>query len=81
MDSVAIQAKLTPIFRRIFDSPTLVLSDAQNLKDLPNWDSLNQINLIIAIEQEMHVKFKLEDLNRISTTGSIIQIIREQTNS
>ena len=47
------------IFRDIFDEDNLVIEDSTNSGEIEDWDSLNHINLISAIEKEYKIKFNL----------------------
>ena len=49
--------RLQEIFRDIFDDEELVITEDMSANDIEDWDSLAQINLIIAIEKEFKVKF------------------------
>jgi acyl carrier protein len=41
-------------------------------EDIPNWDSFNYINFIVAVEQEFGVKFKIADVESFPNVGAII---------
>ena len=42
---------------------------------VPNWDSLNHINVILAIEKEFKIKFKGAEILRIKNVGELQQLI------
>ena len=44
-----VMKKLNEIFCNVFDDETIVLKDETNAEDIEDWDSLEQINLIVAI--------------------------------
>ena len=48
--------RLQEIFRDIFDDEELIIREDMSANDIEDWDSLAQINLIIAIEKEFKVK-------------------------
>ena len=50
------------IFRDIFDEDDMVIEDKTNSDDVEEWDSLNHINLVSAIEKEFKIKFALGEL-------------------
>jgi acyl carrier protein len=41
-------------------------------KDVPNWDSLNYINFIVAVEIELGVKFRVADVESFANVGAIV---------
>ena len=50
------------IFRDNFDDDTLEITRSTCADDIEDWDSLEQINLLTAIEKKFNIKFKLADV-------------------
>jgi len=42
-------------------------------EDIPNWDSFNYINFIVAVEIEFAVKFKVADIESFANVGAIVK--------
>ena len=42
-------------------------------EDVPNWDSFNYINFIVAVEIEFGVKFKVADIESFPNVGAIVK--------
>ena len=59
MNRTEIMAKLNEIFCDVFDDEDIVLSDDTTADDIEDWDSLEQINLLVAIEKQFIIKFQL----------------------
>lgn len=78
MTSEDIQPKLQNIFRDVFDDDTLVIVRATHAGDIPDWDSLAQINLVVAIEKDFGITMSLQDMATLSNVGDMIDLI--QTN-
>jgi len=66
------------IFRDIFDENDLVIADNTSSDDIDDWDSLNHINLVSAIEKEFHIKFALGELTTLKDVGAMIDLIVEK---
>ena len=49
--------------------------DETTAKQVPNWDSLNHINVILAVEKEFKIKFKGAEILRIKNVGELQQLI------
>ena len=71
-----IKERLQEIFRDVFDDEELEIREDMSAKDIEDWDSLAQINLIIAIEKEFGVKFNLEEVKKIKNIGEMLVQIR-----
>ena len=71
-----IKERLQEIFRDVFDDEELEIREDMSAKDIEDWDSLAQINLIIAIEKEFGVKFKLEEVSKLKNIGEMLVQIR-----
>ncbi len=63
------------IFRDIFDVDDLVITDSTNSDEIEDWDSLNHINLVSAIEQEFGIKFTLIELISLKNVGEMIDLM------
>ena len=75
MQSEEIYAQLTPIFRDLFDDDNLVLTPGLQSGDVPEWDSFNHINLIVAVEAAFRIKFQTAELESLQTVGHLADLI------
>ena len=55
------------------------IQNSTNSDSVENWDSLNHINLISAIEKEFNVRFALGELTDLKDVGGIIDLIEEKS--
>ena len=58
------------VFRDVFDDPELVVTEQMTAEDVDGWDSLNHINLIIALERAFGIKFATAEISRLKDDGS-----------
>ena len=63
------------IFRDIFDADDLVISNTTNSDEIEDWDSLNHINLVSAIEKEFKIKFALGELMMLKDVGAMVDLM------
>lgn len=63
------------IFRDIFDDENLILEESTNSNDIDDWDSLNHINLVVAIERENKIKFNFDELTTLKDVGAMLDLI------
>lgn len=68
------------IFRDIFDDDELIIHEMMTANDINDWDSLNHINLISAVEKEFKVKFTLGELRSLKDVGALIDLVMVKTN-
>jgi acyl carrier protein len=60
------------ILRDLLLDNSIELSMATKREDVPNWDSFNYINFIVAVEIEFGVKFKVADIEAFESVGEIV---------
>jgi acyl carrier protein len=78
MDQQQIYAKLTTIFHDLFDDDSLILRPGLTAADVPEWDSFNHINLIVATESTFHIKFKTAELEGLHTVSHLVDLIEKK---
>jgi acyl carrier protein len=71
----AIREQVQDVFRTVFEDPALVLSDGMTAADIDGWDSLAHINLIIAIEKRLGVKFATVEISRLKEDGASVGML------
>ncbi len=75
MERNAIIEKITPVFRKVLNNPTIVIVDELSANNVDNWDSLSHMLLISEIEAVLAIRFKLKELNKMKNVGDLISII------
>ena len=76
MAPTEIYAQLTTIFHDLFDDDTLVLTPELTAAEVPEWDSFNHINLIVAVETRFKIKFQTAELEQLHTVGHLADLIQ-----
>ena len=66
------------IFRDIFDEDEMVIENKTNSDEIEDWDSLNHINLVSAIEKEFQIRFALGELMELKDVGSMIDLMEKK---
>lgn len=75
MDRIEVHDRLQNIFRDVFNRTQLEIGDATTSSDIEGWDSFQQINLIVAIEDEFELKVPLKKVNAMANVGEMIDYI------
>ncbi len=78
MTEQEILAKLNDIFRDIFDDDSIELTTESTANDIPEWDSFNHINIIVASEMKFGVKFRTSELESLANVGDFVRLIGER---
>ena len=72
MTDEEIMTVFTRILRDLLLEDSIVLTMKTQRENVPNWDSFNYINFIVAVEMEFGVKFKVADIESFANVGAIV---------
>jgi len=64
---------LLPIFREVLENDDIELSESTVAADVPEWDSLNHIYLVVAIEKQFKIKFTTHQIQSWQCVGDILK--------
>ena len=79
MTREAVFEKLNTIFRDNFDDDEICLTDETSAEDIEDWDSLEQINLVVAIQDAFGIKFNIDEVNAMKNVGEMADAILAKT--
>ena len=79
MSREKIFEKLNEIFRDVFDDEEITVNDTTTADDIEDWDSLEHINLIVAVENAFRMKFNMGEVNTMKNVGEMADIIADRT--
>jgi acyl carrier protein len=80
MNDEALFAKLTEIFREVFDDDEITLNAETTAEDIEGWDSISNIQLLVAIEQAFTgVKFSTGEVANMKNVGEMVEALRKKT--
>lgn len=75
MSEGEIYAALEDIFHDVFMQDDIKLSPQMTAKDVSGWDSFKQIEIIIAVESQYHIKFSTKELDSLLSVGDLVRVI------
>ena len=78
MTEPEIRNRLQTVFRDIFDDAQLEVHDATTRGDVAAWDSLNHVNLVVAVEKEFGVAFTTREVAALVKGGDFVRLIRQK---
>jgi acyl carrier protein len=70
-----ILATLNQIFADVIDETNVVLKRETTARDVEDWDSLNHIQFIVAIEKHFKIKFTRAEIASWKDVGAICDAI------
>ena len=73
MTDQEILSKFIGVLRDLLLDDSIELTMETRREDVPNWDSFNYINFIVAVEVEFGVKFKVADVESFANVGAIVK--------
>lgn len=71
-------ATLNEVFQDVFDDVSITVGEETTSEDIEDWDSLEHINLIAAVEQEFGMKFSMGQVVTMKNVGEMADIILSQ---
>ena len=78
MNKNEIIERLTAVFRDVFDDDSIVITTSTTSADIEDWDSIEHINLIGAVEDEFGMRFKMKEVSGMKNVGEMIDILCER---
>ncbi len=73
-----IQDQAQQVFREVFENPSLIITEKTVAADIPEWDSLAHINLIIALEQSFGFQFTSEEVTSMANVGDLFRLLEQR---
>lgn len=70
--------KLNEVFQDVFDEESITVTETTTADDIEEWDSLEHINLLAAVEQEFGMKFNMGQVVSMKNVGEMADIIISQ---
>ena len=78
MNEREIFTRLNRVFQEVFDDRTIRVGPQTTADDIDDWDSLEHITLISAVEREFRMKFKMGEISSMRNVGEMAQIIAQR---
>ncbi len=78
MDTNTIYVRLNKVFRDVFDDDDITVNANTTANDIEDWDSLEHITLMAAVQKEFKVKFSMGEIASMKNVGEMVQIIEKR---
>lgn len=78
MSRADILKEIIAIFIDVLDNEDILLDDSTQAKDVDDWDSLNHIQLVVAIEKHFKIRFTSKEIQSWDNVGEMLNCIQEK---
>lgn len=75
MDNVGIYKELEEIFSDVFFRDGIKLRPEMSAKDVDGWDSVKQIEIILACEERFDLRFSSREIDGLRCVGDLSNLI------
>jgi acyl carrier protein len=70
-----ILSDVTELLRDIFDDPSLQVTGETTAKDVPGWDSMKQVMILMAVEEKFEIQLSTREMDRLKNVGDLVAAI------
>lgn len=70
--------RLEKVIREVFPIETDAVDENWTSDDIPDWDSVGHLNLIMEIEKEFNIKIEIEEMFEVEKLGDITKILEKK---
>ena len=70
-----VYENLNEVFQDVFDDEEITVNDTTTAADIDDWDSLEHINLVVAVEKKFKIKFNMGEASSFKNVGEMVDII------
>lgn len=79
--SQSVLEQIAPLMRDLFDEYHGPITLETQAKDIPQWDSLAHVQLIVLVEKLAGVRFSTQEIDRFRRLGDMVDAVnRKQGN-
>ena len=78
MNNHEIVTRLNEVFRDVFGDPSISVTPSTTSADIEDWDSIEHINLVAAVENEFGLRIKMREVSGMKNVGEMMDIIAER---
>jgi acyl carrier protein len=78
MNKQELIKEINNIFIEVLDDDDIILSELTTSDDVDDWDSLNHIQLVVAIENHFNIRFTSLEIQSWANVGDMIDNIQKK---
>jgi len=74
-ETINTHEQLEEVFKAVFNDDSIKLEDGTTANDIPEWDSVAHINLMLSIEQSFGMQFSGDQFSGFENVGQLKQFL------
>ncbi len=78
MSDPKIFHKLVETIRAMLDNYETPITLETQAAEVPQWDSINHINIVVAVESVFKIKFRTAEIERLRNVGDFVELIEQK---
>ncbi len=78
MNEADIYTALTEVFHEVFADDALVLTPALKANDVPGWDSMKMVSILVATEERFGIQMRSREVDGLSCVGDLVRLIAKK---
>ena len=71
-------SELQSVLREVFAEPSLHVDRQTTAADVPGWDSLSHVRVLLALESELGIRFAPLEADRLKNVGGLVDLIQSK---
>jgi acyl carrier protein len=75
MERSEILKKVNEVFIDNLDNDDIVLTENSTADDIEEWDSLTHVQLVVAVEKKLNIRFNAKEIQSWKNVGEMIDSI------
>jgi len=80
-DEASTLLEIQDIIRDVFDDDSLIITGATCAKDIEEWDSIAQMDIVLAVERHFRVRFRPEEIASLKNVGDMLKLVLDRRQS
>jgi len=74
MEIINVIAEMQELFDQIF-LDNVILTPTLSAKDVPEWDSLIHINILVSVEEHFHIRFRMGEVEATKNIQEFAELV------
>ena len=81
MNEDDIYARLASVFRDVFDDDELAITPELTADDVPEWDSMSHVRLMLSVERAFDTRFAAAEIANLKNVGELVSLIQRHVHA